>query len=154
MISCVPNALCICWLRVFADVGHIKSVPESTGDQVELGTEPASVTVQGDSIPSFSEALIDVADSQGDTIFKDLMAGLEGATSAIDDNTAILQRTRDWWVQSAMRIDSQDVDGFRHVSQLEWNVEAIAEQKEFITLSRCKSMNKWAIAVLDSLMTR
>jgi hypothetical protein len=62
---------------------------------VELETEPASVTVQGDSIPSFSEALIDVADSQGDTIFKDLMAGLEGATSAIDDNTAILQRTRD-----------------------------------------------------------
>jgi hypothetical protein len=31
-------------------VEHIKSVPESTSDQVELDIEPASVTAQGDSL--------------------------------------------------------------------------------------------------------
>jgi hypothetical protein len=56
-------------------------------------TEPASVTVQGDTLLSFIEAPIDATDSQGDAIFKGMMAGLIGdgdAVPTVTDNVSLV----------------------------------------------------------------
>jgi hypothetical protein len=58
-----------------------------------LETEPASVKVQGDSLSSFIEAPMNATDSQGDVIFKGMMAGLIGngdGVPTVMDNVSLV----------------------------------------------------------------